>query len=54
MRAPAGQMPFIAKIESVKNTPEGKTVKVAWFYRPEEAYGGRKVCVGIAPGTAGC
>lgn len=35
--------PFIGRIESISNdTKEGLQIRVAWYYRPEEAAGGRK------------
>uniref|UniRef100_A0A7S1X821 BAH domain-containing protein n=1 Tax=Tetraselmis chuii TaxID=63592 RepID=A0A7S1X821_9CHLO len=36
--------PFIGRIRAIDKHPsEGKRVQVAWFYRPEECTGGRKV-----------
>mmetsp|Transcript_12429 Transcript_12429/g.34884 ORF Transcript_12429/g.34884 Transcript_12429/m.34884 type:complete len:198 (+) Transcript_12429:549-1142(+) len=36
--------PFIGRIRTIDNHPShGKRVLVAWFYRPEECLGGRKV-----------
>ncbi|KAK3251849.1 hypothetical protein CYMTET_38829 [Cymbomonas tetramitiformis] len=44
MRSPvAGAADFVAKIEKVQRSPtQGIKVNVSWFYRPEEANGGRK------------
>ena len=46
----------VGKIKDI--TQSGRTVKVqmAWFYRPEEAQGGRKVrpsMLGVHPGSVG-
>mmetsp|Transcript_19809 Transcript_19809/g.47272 ORF Transcript_19809/g.47272 Transcript_19809/m.47272 type:complete len:197 (-) Transcript_19809:166-756(-) len=41
---PAGDnKPFIGRIRAMEHLPSGTRVQVAWFYRPEECLGGRKV-----------
>ncbi len=49
---PPAPAPFIGKIKEIWQTPPSKggavdddtSLVVSWFYRPEEAVGGRKVC----------
>lgn len=54
MRGQGSAVPFIGQIREIEAPASGKSrevnVQVAWFYRPEEAQGGRKVrrCFGIA------
>jgi len=40
--ANAGEMPYVARIESVIEEPAGLVLEVMWYYRPEEIKGGRK------------
>lgn len=43
---PCMHRPFIGKIKEIKQStsdPEEVELSVSWFYRPEEAVGGRKV-----------
>lgn len=37
-----GEMPYVARIKSILQGPQGIMVDVAWYYRPEEVKGGRK------------
>lgn len=37
-----GAVPFMARIEEVKRTKGDVHVKLMWYYRPEDAIGGRK------------
>ena len=54
MRGQGSTVPFIGQIREIEAPASGKSrevnVQVAWFYRPEEAQGGRKArcCYGIA------
>ena len=54
MRGQGSAVPFIGQIREIEAPASGKSrevnVQVAWFYRPEEAQGGRKArrCHGIA------
>lgn len=35
-------LPYIGKVKEIHQSEKGVDVKVMWFYRPEEAVGGRK------------